>query len=343
MLQKRTLLLVGGTLITAIGIGVLMQLGENRSQKPVPEAALPKSIEVTDITMTSAESETPEMRVNAQSLLPDTLPLSQAIPTIAPLTNPSVSDTTVRQASLSTPLETPEADTAVNVAPGCEISFNARSSAGAMVDLSITAPCLKNERATVHHSGLMFTLATNDSGQANVAVPAFNEKAVFILAFANGEGAVAQTTVASLQFYDRVAIQWKGDSGLELHAREFGADYFTLGHVSATSVVDMARTAEGLGGFITRLGDGDAAQGRVVEIYSFPTGAAEQTGEIEISVEAEVSQANCDQDIEAQTMELHQGKDLHVQDLTLSIPECSAAGDFLVLKNLIKDLTIASN
>jgi hypothetical protein len=64
---------------------------------------------------------------------------------------------------------------------------------------------------------------------------------------------------------------------------------------------------------------------------------------VHVSVDAEVTIANCGLRVEAQTLEVRQAGKMKVQDLTLPIPACGAVGDFLVLQNLLQDLKVASN
>lgn len=149
------------------------------------------------------------------------------------------------------------------------------------------------------------------------------------------------TDVTSLSFYDRAAVQWKGDAGLQLHAREFGAAYFEPGHVWAENSGDLGTAARGEGGFLIRLGDAQAPEALLAEIYSFPSGTARQDGAVALTVEAEVTAQNCDRAVEAQTLEIREGSGLRVRDLVVEMPDCAATGDFLVLKNLVEDLNIA--
>jgi len=173
------------------------------------------------------------------------------------------------------------------------------------------------------------------------SVPGRAEKAFFVASFATGADTSAYTEVSSLSFYDRVVVQWKGPAGLQLHAREFDADYFSAGHVWAESAGDLTNTARGEGGFLMRLGREDAPDALMAEIYTFPTAAAKRSGDVALTVEAEVTAQNCEKAIEAQTFELKQN-DIEVHDLQLNIPSCETTGDFLVLKNLLEDLTIAA-
>ncbi|WP_420014177.1 hypothetical protein [Tateyamaria sp.] len=214
---------------------------------------------------------------------------------------------------------------------------------GAMVNLMLSAPCAANERLTIHHNGLMFTEATGADGMLDVVVPALTEQAVFIMAFSNGDGAVAQTVIDDLYGYDRVALQWRGQAGFQLHAREFGADYGATGHIWAGVEPDVAGMIGGQHGFLMQLGNRDVAQPLVAEVYTFPTSKTAQDGTIDLSVEAEVTTQNCGLEVEAQSIEMTENGNLKTQDLTLAVPGCDAVGSFLVLNNLVSDLKVASN
>jgi hypothetical protein len=62
-----------------------------------------------------------------------------------------------------------------------------------------------------------------------------------------------------------------------------------------------------------------------------------------LSVEAEVAKNNCGLEIEAQTLQTKSGNDITSRSLTVSVPDCDAAGNFLVLNNLFENLKVASN
>lgn len=223
----------------------------------------------------------------------------------------------------------------------CDASLTAEPVAAAMVDLTLSAPCLSGERVTIHHGGLKFTEVLGPDGSLKLTVPALAEQAMFVVAFTNGDGAVARAEVSSLPFYDRVAVQWKGEAGLQIHALEYGAGYGEEGHVWQGAPRDLTSVASGEGGFVTRLGRADVAEALMVEFYTFPTATAREGGTVILSLEAEVSAANCGRDVAATTVALRGEDEARVQDLTLAVPDCDATGEFLVLKNLFEDLTIA--
>ena len=331
MIAKQRILTVGGTVMCALGIGFLMQ--SNASTSPEQSVSLPAVAQqavlpplgasdvddyailpVEDITLTSASpiEQTPQRLPEASLEQVDTspFPLQDAILPVTP------SDPEMPQL-------------------GCAVSAETKVAPMASVVLSVQAPCYGNQRVTVHHSGLKFTEVTDEHGNLSVTIPALSEKAVFVVAFTNGRGAVAMTEVPGLAQIDRVALQWSGNTGFQIHAREFGAGYGEEGHIWSDP------SAQGQGQMV-RLGVTETLAPQITEIYSFHSGTTRTSGAIALSIETEVTAANCGRDILAQSLELRSGAVLRTKDLVLSIPDCEAAGDFLVLNNLFEDLKIAA-
>lgn len=323
MVRLSSYLLGGVTLVCALGTGYVMQYGFSLPQQG--GKAADTRLEISEIKQTSAALALP--------MIPADRPPEAHLPD-APVVIKAAAEGDLPEAAL------PEALAAAGFS--CDITMSATPIAGALVDVELIAPCRASERVTIHHQGMMFTDVIQPDGSLSVSVPALAEQAVFIASFANGEAALATTDVSSLPFYDRVVVQWKGDAGLQLHAREFDAGYFTDGHIWAAHAGNLTAAAKGEGGFLSRLGSADIPEALFAEVYSFPAGTARRGGEILLSVEAEVTAGNCETQVEAQTLDIRQGGDLRARDLTLQMPSCEVLGDFLVLKNLVEDMTIAA-
>ncbi len=204
----------------------------------------------------------------------------------------------------------------------------------ALLRIEISAPCRGGERFTLHHSGVMVTQSLDAAGEFSGVVPALAARAVVIADFASGQDLEAVAKVSDLDSVERVVMQWQGDSGLELHALEFGATYGSAGHVWKGSESGQGE------GQVLFLGDPAQVAARLLQVYTLPKNSG--YGVVNISVEAEITSANCDQVVAAQLVE-RRGDRLRTRDLVLNIPECSATGDFLVLNNLVESLKIASN
>lgn len=332
MFGKKEILTAVGTVGCAIGIGLVMQSSDTADKRygkietsevavePIEGATRDNGLlDVQQITLTSAEFDT-------GIDLPETD--AEVVTAAAPQ-------------SVLTPPDVPASpDATVN--PACEIIANARPVAAAMVDLSMEASCLPNERVTIHHNGMIFTETTTAQGSLSLRVPALTQDAVFVIAFTNGDGAVAQTIVEEIDNFDRAVLQWKGNTGFQIHAREFGADYGDVGHLWEGAPGEVLDAVTGIGGVLTRHGDKEAADPLLAEVYSFPKTGAERQGIINLSVETEVTASNCGIEVEAQSLEIQADGKIKTQDLTLPVPDCDAVGSFLVLNNLLQDLKVAA-
>ncbi len=284
-----------------------------------------EGLEIESVTLTSAEP-----------VPPAAAPQPKALPD-APLQLAALQDAPIR----TFPKE--EKAPALAACEG-EIEMVARAAAAAMVQLELTAPCHADAQFTLHHNGMMFSAITDLDGTWSMQVPALTQSAVFIAAFDNGEGAVANADVDLLDHYDRYVVQWQGRSGMQIHAMEYGADYGEQGHVWRDAARDASSAATGDGGFLLRLGDGMIEETTLMaEVYTFPTQNALREGDIQVSLETEINAANCGRDIEAQALIKPGAGEISVRDLSMAIPDCDAVGDFLVLKNLYEDLKIARN
>ncbi len=217
----------------------------------------------------------------------------------------------------------------------CNISARAVAVSGAMARLSLKAPCNPEERVEIHHSGLTVSQMTDSYGVLQMTIPALSEYAIFLISFEDETGTVATTHVTDIAQYNRVALQWQGETELQIHALEFGASYGSDGHVW-----DGA-SAQGTGD-IVRLGQQGLSKTQNIEVYSFPAGTSDQSGTIDLTVEAEVTEANCGHTLNVQALELLSDRRLRSRDMSLALPDCSRAGEFLVLNNLLSDLTIAA-
>ncbi|MBO9473188.1 translocase [Shimia sp. R10_1] len=226
---------------------------------------------------------------------------------------------------------------------GCGPELRAEPSAAALVSLQLIAPCHPNERVLIEHEDLAFHAEVSREGSAELIVPALSETAVFAATFANGDGAVASARIDALPLYDRVVMQWRGEAGPELHAREFGAFYGESGHVWREAPRNVSALVGGNAGFLLSLGAAGGPQSAQAEIYTFPSGISSSQGEIQISIEAAVTEANCDQEVRLTSLGLTRGEVSVRHELEIQMPDCTAVGEFLVLKNLVQNLTIAQN
>ncbi|WP_323781481.1 hypothetical protein [Thalassovita sp.] len=310
----------------ALAIGYIMQSGSNSHPQLAnikPQPASTQRLALNDIKLTVA----PPTVEEDPAIVPD-------------------QDDPIRHAAATPQLDVePIADNPVLDMPAtaCDPVMTVAPMPAAMVELKLVA-CLPDQRVTIHHNGMMFSDVTDDRGSLTVRVPALSQIAVFIADFGNGDGAVAHTTVPDLADFERAVLQWRGAEGMHIHAMEYGAEFGQDGHVWADAPGTADLALAGQGGFLTELGDRQGPEDYRAEVYTFPSGHAARGGGIAFSVDVEVTADNCDREIGAEALQLStDGSPLQVRELVLSMPQCDARGDFLVLNNLLQDLKIASN
>jgi len=219
----------------------------------------------------------------------------------------------------------------------CTPAMTASLREAAVVRLDIDANCRPNARFTLHHSGMVVSALTDDDGRARIDVPALNRSAVFIASFDDGMGAVATAQVADLARYDRYVVQWRGDAhSLRLYAPGHGADAGQPGDVRAD------RTRDPADGFVMRLGGDVPGTAQRAEVYTFSADAAARDGSAVLRLAAEVTEQNCGRDLAAEGISTaREGAGLRLRDLVLSMPDCDALGERVLVKTLFNDLNIA--
>ncbi len=287
--------------------------------------------------------------VHAASMGPVALPLAAKDPhsTAAPdpvLQSPALIEAslpvlpmpTLRPAtSLAAPLAPPEGAAALvtTSAPDCVPMLALAARPGATIDILLAGTCRPNERVVLRHAGLAVTYRTNEAGALFASIPAFQPDAAVSIRFAGGVRVDASLFVPEAEGYRRFGVQWLGPQAFRVNAFENGADYGDAGHVSATS----PRSPHPGGGFLIQLGDASVETPMLAEIYTFPRSAAP----VSVLVEAAVTETTCGQDMLGDLMMADRGA-LTLSDLSVTMPGCDATGDYLVLKNLLPDLKLAS-
>ncbi len=327
---KKRLATIGVTFSVALGTGFLVQYGDAVASRwgndaPVGGPSIQSRLENLDYTPITAT-----VAPRGSLTVPDGADVQE---TAVSLSN--VPDEELVPSFDATPLDVAD-DSA------CDISMAAGSMKLAIVQLQLFAPCHTDQVVAIHHEGLMFNAKTDDLGLLTVDVPVLSADAFFIAAFDGGVGAIAQVYVDEFALYDRVILQWQGDTGVQLHALEFGANYGEDGHLWSGSVGNFAGTMTGQNGMMNILGDTEVLQPMLAESYTFPTGYSSFDGRVDLSVEAEVTAMNCGQSVTAQTIQIRPGQEPLVTDLSLEMPNCDAIGEYVLLKNVLEELTLAS-
>lgn len=359
----RRVLTAGGTMLCAFGIGYFMQ---SIAQPSLTADTAAPVVDASESSNTAPQQDTsvhftqPIYETTNLALSIDRVALTSASPqktsTELPMPPEAVDQphhfsemqgrrTHLSQASNSFFLNTlPEEEVAPSFA--CDVQLEAEKALAAMAKLSLQAPCLPGMAFTMRHNGMAFSAVTDADGFWQAMVPALSQEAMFAATFDHGESATTIVTIDSVPLYDRFIVQWQGESGLEIHALEAGASYGSVGHIWAGAAGDRSAAVNGEGGFVVTFGESGGTLDdpvRMAQVYTIPSVTRGISQDVTVNVEAEVHEANCGRDVEAQMLVLTTQTGLVALDLDVAMPDCTATGEFVVLKNLTNDLTIALN
>ncbi|KAF0676369.1 hypothetical protein [Profundibacterium mesophilum] len=226
----------------------------------------------------------------------------------------------------------------MEAATDCRAHLALEALAGARMAVTVTAPCNGKARIEVMHEGITFTQELSAAGDWTGIVPALSPRASVTARLGEQALSAGPITILDHADYERVVLAWDGQTGLQIHALEFGAGYGTAGHVSAASSDEGAAS-----GSVFRLGASHLANAAQAEIYSLPKDAAARRGTVRLVVEAEVTPYSCGRMVHGTAFQPAPDGTLGATELRLHMPECNEVGDILILKNLLRDVKIAAN
>lgn len=225
------------------------------------------------------------------------------------------------------------------VADACPISLELSNSDNALIAITLVAPCHADERVVLKHAGLTITAKTTLTGALFADLPALVQAAEVEVMFKDNTSVAASVAVPELAALHRFAVQWQQDDAFQLHGFEDGSDFGGPGDVSAATPHLPVAGAPAKGGFLTLLGDASTDLPMLAQVYTYPIDSQIKP---EIVLEAAVTEATCGREVLGQTLQTTAGG-VTVSDMSLAMPDCDAVGDYLVLKNLVPDMTIASS
>ena len=367
MAKLKKIGIAAGTFSVALGIGFVMQNGDALASRFGADEAAPEAARFTadavvvDVSQpATADPAVASAAPVAGETVPNETGASQIVVADAPAIEepvgaagsavilpqaallPEPQDAPVQLANLDAEI-LPEIETDVSADPlECVPTMEGLAGSGAMVKVMVSAPCFADSVFTTHHQGMMFTAKTNAEGSATFTVPALAEVSVIIAAFENGEGAVATTLVPDFAKYDRAVLQWQGERAVLLSAYEGTADFGDEGHIHKENPGTMARLDAAQGGYLMRLGDASVDSALMAEVYTFPSGMGVDTDAVMLVAEAEITAENCGQELSAQSIQVMPSGETSALDLVMTMPDCDAVGDVLILKNMFEDLTLAA-
>ena len=243
--------------------------------------------------------------------------------------DPSTESAVPQSASLSSPVEKRVGDltgitpVAATTPPAggdrCRPELQLSTQPGAMIRLSLAAPCNRGERFIVRHAGLAFSARTQADGFATVTLPALRADALVAVYLQDSRLVLGKITVPDVSAYSRFAIVWELPADLDLRVTD--GTKVLVG--SGTSASDGDQGVIALGSTAVQ----SPVLARVYSVRSQTLGDADITGELRITP------ASCGRTLRVDTV-YSSGGIATTADQAISVPLCGTAGDILVLKNL---------
>jgi hypothetical protein len=273
---------------------------------------------------------TQTFRPAAEAHTPSVAMVSEVAP------SPAVAASVPKSASLSSGLAGSEPDLVgitsvaaeVDSIEDCPATLGLSAATGAMIHLSLSAPCNRGERVVVRHSGLSFTARTDENGSVDLQFPALQSNAlvaVYLEGSAIVLGEIAVPDAASMR---RFSFQWASAGQFDLRVTEDDRVF-----VGGNGNIPDARHLK-----VVSLGIGSVQNPMFAEIYTFPPATSAQ---VDLTVELRIGPDTCGQTLVAQIVSTEAGK-VTLRDYPVAVPLCGTSGDILVLKNLAPDLTLAT-
>ena len=206
----------------------------------------------------------------------------------------------------------------------CEPSLSANSAIDALVDLRLSAPCLPNARVVISHDDLAFSTFTDAQGELAIYVPALSQTALFEVFLPDQSVLTAQAIVPEVAEHVRVVVQWTGSEILSLHAYHRGAAYGEAGHIHAARPFDPSADSA----FVLALGTARGPEPMLAQVYSLPVN---MTAMARTELEFSVNSQTCGRDLSAFVTLKGQGQSGSLEELTLTMPDCTSVGGTAVV------------
>lgn len=208
----------------------------------------------------------------------------------------------------------------------CRPAMQLTAVQGAMIHLALSAPCNRNQRIVVRHSGLSFAVRTRTDGSATILFPALKPEATVAVYLADARLVLGKVAVPEVAGYSRLAVMWEWPAEVALRVTD-----------GDKVLVGTAPRIGGDGPRVMLLGTPDVQSPVMAQVYSVPgrdPGRAQLTGELRITP------ASCGRTLRLETVRSDAGV-TRTEAQSVPVPLCGTAGDILLLKNLGADLKLS--
>lgn len=197
---------------------------------------------------------------------------------------------------------------------GCTPALRLVPRDGAVLSVTLDAPCAAETRVQISHGGMSFAARIPTGRPLHVLIPALEASGRVSVALPDGTALTAVAPVDGLQDLRRFAVTWQGGARVRLQPGETGA------------------TAQG---WIAELGDATLDSPALAAVFTYPA-----AGKAEPMLDVAATPQSCGQRVLGQTITSRMGR-AEATALSVDLPECAAGDAVMHLKNLDQETKIA--
>jgi hypothetical protein len=178
-------------------------------------------------------------------------------------------------------------------AADCAPAIDVKPVSAGLSQIAISAPCLANGKVHFRYDSVELIRTLDAAGGLTLMFDCFlGDKPPLTIVFSDGSESVVQLRTVDLDRITKIAVIWRGDVNLDLHAYEYAAAASDEGHIWAGAPsdrwqVEERRMRDKRGhGFLSFMSDG-SEEGDHMEVYTFVHEASQKTGAVTLALDYE--------------------------------------------------------
>ncbi|MEO1537511.1 MAG: hypothetical protein AAFR73_07245 [Pseudomonadota bacterium] len=221
-------------------------------------------------------------------------------------------------------------ETRVERKASCDPSLELSETPIGFLHVVVTAPCRADTRLRVQFNDLDAEVALDGQGRWEQRFPPLTSN-LRVLAQTGPYQLRRDVTLKQDAKHQHVVLAWSGAQTFHIRAD-------TLLHFTGKGAPEAGNEPH-KAAVSTRVGDG---KGSSFEILTFPVSAQGISGIVRLSVDARVTEANCDRSVATTAFQTGYLGTLRPTEIAYTMPACDRVGEIVRLQNLFRDMRLAA-
>ena len=214
---------------------------------------------------------------------------------------------------------------------------------GAVMQLSLAAPCAGGKRVEIVHGGIAFAELLDGTGRLTLDLPLLDPESAVAFRIEGGPTLALPAKGTLPDTVHRFAISWEGKAQVDLHVLIDGADWGEPGHLWRGNAAGEGAAP----GEVVMLGDGSIdkpVRSQILTIRADALGP-DTTGfghRVALVLEAKNGPAACGTDLVLTPVRIEKGRPSAQPPLMVAMPPCDDIAGGVLLKGVIAPFIIRS-